>query len=832
MEKMEFKRSMDESMMEVDQPTIDAKLKAARDLFIGRNRWVTRTTNEANLVLAHVQRLLEAKEKKEYEVDDTLIFTEALRLKTLLYNAQSRYTNLKEVTEELEFWTDKANVAADDDYGPNGIESKISTQQQNIDKLEKDVMNAFMEIPGVYPEVKKEARAADNAAAPDTQGLATAFQEIMDIRGGTNPRTFICKPNMELKPAKELVESMTTKELEEWVEEFQNFFNGSNMKDCSPQEQRHYLKKCVSESIWMHISALDNDKNIKIDPNDTQAGVFKELLDQLAFKDPTWDRRMAFIRITQQLLSDNSWESWTSLKARLFVGWRTANCQQLGDARKEAAGTGWFLCHARGAIRDPEMIKLIIPIDHKDFTWDKFNAVLTSHEQFNISLRRSEEIKPNSQAPVNQVTDEALQVQGNRQKTGTCELCNHQLPPSYTIRRFRRCIACERDVRNSASVDKSKLIRHFKCSKCRSSGNHKTEACKGSMVEIPWQGSDRNRSRDRTSRSRDGRSRSHTPHNRRDSSRSRDRSGRSPARGRGRRSPSPYSRQSYTRSGFTNMIDQQYEYTSDEEQVQSSNLNMLDIIDTRYGSAEYSNSFIINSYSYSDPNNDDLEVRNRKKYRSIQCSDLWRRILTVHFLLLSAFRQTWEVSYECGWHAWKAFRWMTRFATGYAQNQLTSFTPNLLTVEEVINVNLTDKPHNQNQWIRRVPTLYNMTVTLGSAYHEMMGTKERTRLDIHGCADTGAFRTLIGMDIAHRLKASVSQHESVQIKAANNQEITYAGSCDIKIFFKGKNIFTTALVSPQLDGKLIIGRGDLMEFELVPKKFPSFLCDKCALGTD
>ena len=139
---------------------------------------------------------------------------------------------------------------------------------------------------------------------------------------------------------------------------------------------------------------------------------------------------------------------------------------------------------------------------------------------------------------------------------------------------------------------------------------------------------------------------------------------------------------------------------------------------------------------------------------------------------------------------------------------------------------------NKNRWIRRVNTVYNMTVTIGNAYHEMMGTKDRTRLDMYSCADTGAFRTIIGVDVAHKLKASVEKHETIQIRAANNQEMAYAGSCDIKVFFKGRSIFTTALVCPQLEGKLIIGRGDLEEFGIISKHFPHFLCDKCTHGSD
>ena len=123
---------------------------------------------------------------------------------------------------------------------------------------------------------------------------------------------------------------------------------------------------------------------------------------------------------------------------------------------------------------------------------------------------------------------------------------------------------------------------------------------------------------------------------------------------------------------------------------------------------------------------------------------------------------------------------------------------NTIVCVKLTNLNLL-KENGTNKWIRRTSDLYNMKATLGNEVHESEQRKGRKRVNASACADTGAFRSLCGPDVAKKLGTEVIKNENVSINAANGQEMDYMGSIDIRVLSpNGQTVTSTFLVSNSL----------------------------------
>ena len=127
-----------------------------------------------------------------------------------------------------------------------------------------------------------------------------------------------------------------------------------------------------------------------------------------------------------------------------------------------------------------------------------------------------------------------------------------------------------------------------------------------------------------------------------------------------------------------------------------------------------------------------------------------------------------------------------------------------------------------------------MKTILGNELLEAEQKKGRKRVNASACADTGAFRSLCGPDVAKKLDTEVMKTENVSISAANGQEMDYMGSTNIRVLSpNGHTITSTFLVSNTLLGRVIIGRGDLIALRLISKNFPNTaLCEGCWNGNN
>ena len=805
--KTDFKdeRSFDVTMKEI-QEMEEEEIEKVRRIVASRQGWVTQRKkvvdsflNKGSKIVTHNQEVIN-KTKNEPMIDEGL--------------AKETMRKLKDAMQDLEDSNKKFELA-----GKRFIEILQGTEIYDGPNPKIDVKASVSKTEDtITAHIDQWFKAEEDAASlvytfglqyrPDTQWVGP----------GQNQQT--CKPNLALKPAHTLSLDSTWDQRTEWHTEFTNYFETSNMVSQSAAIQRHYLKGCIEEDLWIRIKALDLHPDDPVIPAAKDTGIFKIINEILDKKNPLLSKRAEVFTLAFNKSAGGEYEEFSGWESRLYNVFRAG---KMGSMSTDE----WLLTICYAHAHDQLKAKMI---KEKDLTWTRMREI---GRDLDIFLRDSKsegitvsQVSQGPQGSVNQV---------GKKGTSTCLLCKEPLSTTSRNRNHIMCTLCWKDTMDSQDVKSSTRIGNFKCNKCRSEGNHLTKACTGKLITIRWRGK-RSTSGDRGGRGSRNNSRSSREGSRsRNNSRSRDRSssGDRPSRRGRKRDKSPYSRNSYTPTSL-NMISNAYEYhdsgSSTDEIYFISNKNHANLVGEAY---------IV------DDVDDDKEEENRP-YSPNQKEDRFRRLKLIKAFARMKHDHFKARSVGTSWtNAWKWI--MSLLCVGQPRGQKQSDLPNdevdiqvdgriLNEVNTIDCIKLTNlnllKENGTNKWIRRTPDLYNMKTILGNESLEADQKRGRKRVNASACADTGAFRSLCGPDVAKKLGTEVMKTEDVSISAANGQEMDYMGSTNLRVLSpNGQAITSTFLVSNTLLGRVIIGRGDLIALRLISKNFPNTaLCQGCWVG--
>ena len=805
-QKTDFKdeRSFDVTMKEI-QDMAEAEIEKVRRIVASRQGWVTQRKKVVDSFITKGKQIEQHnievinKTKNEPMIDEGL--------------AKETMRKLKEAMQDLEDSNKKFELA-----GKRFIEILQGTElyddvdpkidvQSSVDKTENTIKFHIESWFEAEEEAAKLIYTFGLQYRPDTQWVVP----------GQNQQT--CKPNLALKPAHTLSLDSSWDQRTEWLTEFNNYFETSNMGGQSAAIQRHYLKGCIEEDLWIRIKALDLHPDDPVVPASKDTGIFKIINEILDKKNPLLSKRAEVFNLAFNKNAGGEYEEFSGWESRLYNVFRAG---KMGSMSTD----DWLLTICYAHAHDQLKAKMI---KEKDLTWTRMREI---GRDLDIFLRDSK----SEGITVSQVSQGSINHVGKK-GTSTCLLCKEPLSPISRNRNHIMCTSCFKDTMDSQDAKSSTRIGKFKCDRCRSEGNHLTKACTGKLINIRWKGKrnasggrgprDNRGSRNNSKSSREG-SRSRTSSHNRDRSSSGDRFSR---RGR-KRDKSPYSRSSYTPTSL-NMISNAYEHhdsgSSTDEINLISNKNHADLV----GEA----------YTVDDVKEEESHFHNpnpkKDKLRRIKLIKAFARIKHDHFKARSV-GTSWT----------KAWKWiMSLLCVGHQRGQQQSDLPedevdsqvdgrildevNTIDCIKLTNLNLL-KENETNKWIRRTPDLYNMKTILGNELLETEQKRGRKRVNASACADTGAFRSLCGPDVARKLDTEVMKTENVSISAANGQEMDYMGSTNLRVLSpNGQTITSTFLVSNTLLGRVIIGRGDLIALRLISKNFPNTaLCEGCWNGNN
>ena len=657
----------------------------------------------------------------------------------------------------------------------------------------------------------------DSMAKHDTEwiNLETAMNNLqLDIArqyGGNQPRQTPARgnaqPNSALKPSHMLGLESTWDEQTEWITEFTNYFDTSNMAELSPSVQRHYLRQCIDDDLWTRIKAMDDAPGTPVVPTARNSGIFKIIFGILDKKNPLMSKRAEVFQLRFQKTANGDNEEFSSWESRLYNIWKAG---RMDEMEKD----DWRLTICYAFAHDQLKAKMI---KEKDLTWEKMKEI---GRDFDIYLRESKA------EGIHVATGSVNQI--NKSGATRCSLCDDQLkrPGRFEI---WLCKPCLDDARTSYDPKSSRRIGTFKCTKCRSEGNHRTQACKGNTIKIRWKKSQsRDRGRQERRGSRNGSQSRERSRDRRSRDSSRNRSG--DRRSRKPRDKSPYAKQSFTKSGFeVTMVSDAYEHRDSEASADEVNI-ISETNDQGYTGEPYAvfedSQKMVNTFRAPKEKNRRLKLIKafaRRKHDQAKTSSgtSWAKLFAWVMSLMCA-RQTRGLQKS-------GVPKTDEIVDGDDEGTLANV--NTIECVNLTSVNLL-KESGKTEWIRRTSNLYNLKAVLGNAEAETKLIQGRKRVNTTACGDSGAFRSLCGPDVAKKLGTTVKMNEEVAINAANGQTMDYKGSTNIQIMAaNGQTVNSTFLVSADLKGRVIVGRGDMIALKMISKNFPdAALCEECWEG--
>ena len=781
------KEDMDATMADINQMS-EAEVSKLYATVNRRKGWVTQKRNIVTKNKTNVERIrdhnnqVDAGTLMEPRIDADQARETVSKLRQSMTELEAQMlrfeVSAKKYIEVLEF-TNVYKGREDVD-----VKASINTTEKSLKENDDEWMTLEYAMNNLQLEITRQY-----------DGKAQARQ--------TPARNF--QPNLALKPTHLLSLESNWDEKTEWINEFTNYFETSNMAELSPSVQRHYLRQCIDDDLWTRVKALDDERGTPVVPTALNSGIFKIIFNILDKKNPLMSKRAEVFQLKFQKMSNGDHEEFSAWESRLYNIWRAG---RMDEMQKD----DWRLTICYAFAHDQLKAKMI---KEKDLTWERMKEI---GRDFDIYLRESkaEGIQVNT-GTVNQIS-----------KPGAtrCSLCNDQLqrPGKFEI---WLCKSCLDDAKSSYDPRSSKRIGSLKCSRCRTEGNHTTQACKGFAIKIKWK---RSQSGDRRRQDRrDSRDGSRARGRSRDSQRSRDgsrnRSG--DRRPRRQRDKSPYSKKSFTQSGLT-MVSDAYEHRDSDEST--GEINII----TRSEDQGYTGE----PYAVFDDVTD-------WKSKSERPGEKNRRLKLIKAFARIRHGQK-RISQGTGWS--KVLRWFMSLLCARQTRGLHTGDPQTDEIAQISDggtlprvntiecVNLTSvnllKETGKVEWVRRTSNLYNMKAILGDADAELKQLQGRKRVNTTACGDSGAFRSICGPDVAAKLGTVVNKTEDIAINAANGQEMDYKGSTNLQIMSaNGQTICSTFLVSEDLKGRVIIGRGDMIALRIISKNFPdNALCEECWEG--
>lgn len=117
--------------------------------------------------------------------------------------------------------------------------------------------------------------------------------------------------------------------------------------------------------------------------------------------------------------------------------------------------------------------------------------------------------------------------------------------------------------------------------------------------------------------------------------------------------------------------------------------------------------------------------------------------------------------------------------------------------------------------------LDNMEITVGNSMAEAQ-KRGRIRAKVKACPDSGATRSLAGPKFAKRFGCRTVQ-EKINISNASGSSMNYEGTAFFRVFFEDQAIEVPVLLSKDIEGRMIIGKYDLIRLHVLPPNFPQVL---------
>ena len=117
--------------------------------------------------------------------------------------------------------------------------------------------------------------------------------------------------------------------------------------------------------------------------------------------------------------------------------------------------------------------------------------------------------------------------------------------------------------------------------------------------------------------------------------------------------------------------------------------------------------------------------------------------------------------------------------------------------------------------------LDNMNITVGSSMAEVQ-KRGRIRAKVKACPDSGATRSLAGPKFARKFGCRITR-EKINISNASGNSMQYEGTAFFRIFFEDQAIEVPVLLSQDIEGRMIIGKYDLIRLHVLPPNFPQVL---------
>lgn len=627
------------------------------------------------------------------------------------------------------------------------------------------------------------------------------------------------KPEKELKPDTKLQEDDSLDTYMYWVTQFRTYFSHSHFEQASPEEQRMFMSKCMDSGLWRRIAGgeTSNERKLPLDPKDTSTGLFATLQNVFGLKDPLLLKRLELF--TTQKFSGQQYESFSAYLSRRMTLKKEANFYDMSLEDVD-------LCWAFQGIQDPKLRKKILALEDPSY-----NAFVQEGKKYELLQRKlgiDEERKGGTTAPGG-----CNAVQASR-NTRFCRLCGLKCDKKYNI-----CSTCY-----------DKKVKRDKEAKAQEGNQSAPTGRRG-------RGGGRGRAPGRGGSGRGARG------------------GRGRGRGRGysrfsKQSENPLNRGRIgaidTPAAFEDGYDDEEDFEGDEyfgdddaydgeyeETGYEEGVNAVTVTVTQgpqpkqpavfkvdetafiHGKAEFawrlkaiarSKHHRIRSDKNLKPNSLKITLTNIMVMTFAVMKDL------VVMPILLPILEMWGFLSNMVWEAKCLTKTLLPFFRDHSQFMgVGSISCSRVGTSEEIDTHSQQISNaEQRKALKAIHssmekgstiTLDNMKVVLGNSKAEAQ-CRSRIRAHVLACPDTGASRSLIGPEFAKKFGCRVHR-EKIRITNASGASMTYEGTVYFKVIFNDREADVPVLLSTDVEGRVILGRFDLIALHAIPPNFPSVL---------
>ena len=655
------------------------------------------------------------------------------------------------------------------------------------------------------------------------------------------------KPEKELKPDHRLEEGDSLDTFNTWFTQFRTYFNRSHFDQATPEEQRVFMSKCMDNALWKRVSGGETtaERALPIDPSVTTTGIFQVLQTVFGLKDPLLLKRLELF--TQQKFESQQYESFSTYMARrqLLKAEADFYSMKLDDVE---------LCWAFQGIRDPKLRKKILALE--DPNLESFTQEGRKFELLARKLGKDQENrdKENPTAGGVNAVDTARPA-----NTRYCRLCSKACPSKYNI--------C-----NSCFQAKQKRLQE-QGAQAGSSAPASGQRGRGGGGATRGGARGRGRSSGRGPRgARGGRSRPR---------------GRGFSRFSGRAQNPLFAGNSQRVSnilGYEHEGEEEQEYNESEEYYEEDygsydydleepeedyeGVNSVSVLTSQLSKSQLSASCVTAVYkvdgtTYIHGNVEfawrlkEIARNKHRKNSKVRSDNHTNALSTLSYISMLAIFLGEILVKPFLDHCRPLLGLLTNLMWGYKMMILVvhtmfksldnknSFFDNHFLMHNVGTISCSQVGTGTDDFTMPVSdteqrkalmsiqssiskgkkiNLDNMACTVGNSRAEGQ-QRSRTRAHVLACPDTGASRSLCGISLAKRLGCKIHR-ERISIRNASGAKMSYSGTAFFKVTFEDQEIHVPVLLSPDVEGRLILGRIDLVAMHVISPRFPQVLPPK------